>query len=226
MDNDTNAISDFRQLALADVEPAARVISQAFVDDPLCTFMLPFRTTRVKTLYKFFRAYGEVNIKNGRGFGAGEPLCGVAFWKSPVQSDLSISVKALAHFLPLLFTWYPIGYFRAKAILKMIDALHGKHAAAPHYYLDNIGVLPSARGKGVSSKLIRPVLEKADLEKAIVYTDTATRANVALYEHFSFRCVEESPVAGTGVTVWALLRPVQEKLSGSSQGDKNAQTSH
>jgi hypothetical protein len=194
-------------LTLSDVEPAANVISQAFVDDPLCAFMLPFRRGRVRTLHKFFRAYGEVNIKNGRGFGAGEPLQGVAYWKSPIQEELSISVKSLSIFLPLLFTFYPIGYIRARAVLKQIDALHEVHAATPHYYLDNLGVVPAARGQGLSSRLIRPFLEKADAEGVIACTDTVTRSNVPLYEHFGFQCVEERAVPGTGITVWALRRP-------------------
>jgi GNAT superfamily N-acetyltransferase len=104
---------------------------------------------------------------------------------------------------------YPIGYFRARAILKQIDALHDKYANEPHFYLDNIGVLQSARGKGLSSKLIHPFLEMADAQKVIAYTDTVTRSNVALYEHFGFQCMEETAVAGTGITVWSLRRPVQ-----------------
>lgn len=204
-----DANSDYRLLTLSDVELAAQVISQAFVDDPLCVFMLPFKRTRRKTLHTFFRAYGEVNIKNQRGYGIGEPLQGVAYWNFPSHAGLSLSVKSLSIFIPLLFTFYPIGYVRARTVLKQIDALHQKHADEPHFYLDNIGVLPSERGKGVSSKLIRPFLEKADAEKVSVYTDTVTRSNVAFYVHFGFQCVEESSVAGTGITVWALRRPIR-----------------
>lgn len=200
---------DCRLLTLADVDAAASVISQAFVDDPLCAFMLPFKRTRVKTLYKFFRAYSEVGIKNDRGYGSGEPLRGVAFWQFPEHASLSISLKSIGKFLPLLFTMYPIGYFRAKAILKQIDTLRQKYAGEPHFYLDNIGVLPSARGQGVSSRLIRPILGMADARNVIAYTDTVTRSNVALYEHFGFRCVEEAKIAGTGITVRALRRPAQ-----------------
>ena len=200
---------DYRPLTLSDVEPAANVISQSFVNDPLCAFMLPFKSTRVKTLYKFFRAYGEVSIKNQRGFGVGEPLQGVAYWKFPQQESMSISVKTLSIFLPILFTFYPIGYFRAKKVIDRINALHEKHATEPHFYLDNLGVLPTAQGKGWASKLIRPFLEMADAQKTIAYTDTVTHANVPLYEHFGFECVEESAVPGTGITVFALRRPVQ-----------------
>jgi ribosomal protein S18 acetylase RimI-like enzyme len=199
--------TDFRLLTLSDVEQATNIISQAFIDDPLCSFMLPVRKARAKTLYTFFRAYGEVNIKNNRGYGSGEPLQGVAYWSFPNQADLSISVKSLAIFLPLLFSLYPIGYFRAKEIIQQTDILHKKHAGEPHFYLDNIGVLPTARGKGISSKLIRPILEMADSQKVITYTDTVTRSNVSLYEHFGFQCVEQRSIANTGITVWALRRP-------------------
>jgi hypothetical protein len=57
--------------------------------------------------------------------------------------------------------------------------------------------------------LIRPFLEMADSQKTLAYTDTVTRSNVALYEHFGFQCVEESAVSGTGLTVWALRRPIR-----------------
>jgi hypothetical protein len=56
--------------------------------------------------------------------------------------------------------------------------------------------------------LIRPFLEKADAEKVSVYTDTVTRSNVSQYEHFGFQCIEECAIDGTGISVWALLRPV------------------
>jgi ribosomal protein S18 acetylase RimI-like enzyme len=198
--------ADFRLLTLSDAENAADVIAQAFVDDPLCAFMLPFRPTRVKTLYKFFRAYGAVNIKNQRGYGSGASLQGVAYWQTPTQANISLSVKGLGVFLPLLFTFYPLGYFRAKSVFRTIDALHQKYAREPHFYLDNIGVLPQARGRGISSKLIRPLLAQADSQNAIAYTDTVTKANVSLYQHFGFEVMEQAPISGTDITVWALRR--------------------
>jgi len=198
-----------RLLTLSDVEAAAQVVAQAFVDDPLVAFILPNKTRRLKTLLKFARVYGEINIKNQRGFGIGEPLQGVTYWKFPNQDSASISIKSLGKFLPFLFTIYPIGHFRARAIFERIDSLHHKHADEPHFYLDNLGVLASARGKGLSSELIRPFLEMADSQKVIAYTDTVTPANVSLYEHFGFQCVEASPVQGTDITVYALLRPLQ-----------------
>lgn len=160
-------------------------------------------------MLKFFRFFGEVSIKNQRGFGIGNPLVGVAFWKFPDQDDPSISVKTLGKIFPLLFSSYPIGYIRARTIIAQQETLHQKYANKPHYYLDNIGVLPSAQGQGMASRLIRPFLEMADQQKVSAYTDTVTRSNVALYDHFGFQCMEERLVQGTGITIWALRRAVQ-----------------
>ena len=201
--------TEHRLLTLSDVEEAAEVLSQAFVDDPLVSFILPNRFTRIKTLLKFFRVYGEISIKNKRGYGVSEPLQGVAYWQFPGQESISVSVRSLGKFLPLLFTMYPIGYFRARAAINQLDMLHKKYADEPHFYLDNLGVVASARGKGLSSKLIRPFLEMADSQKVIAYTDTVTPANVPLYEHFGFECVEQSHIPSMGITVFALRRPVR-----------------
>jgi GNAT superfamily N-acetyltransferase len=195
-----------RPLKLPDVDDAAKVISNAFVNDPLCAFMLPNKRSRLKTLNKFFRAYGQINITNQHGYGVGEPLKGVAFWLEPRQGDVSVSIRSLGVFIPLLFSLYPLGYIRARNVLRQIDTLHKKFAAEPHYYLDNIGVLPSEQRKGYSSALIRPFLEKADDEHVMVYTDTVTPENVSFYEHFGFQCVQESRQEEAGITVYALLR--------------------
>ena len=176
------------------------------MEDPLISFILPFRRTRKKTLLKFFRPYSELNIKNKRAFGVGEPLQGVAYWKFPAQDSLSIGVSTLGKFLPLVFTLYPIGLFRASVVLKQIDALHAKHAPEPHFYLDNLGVLPSSQGKGLSASLVRPFLKMADEQKAAVNTDTVLELNVPYYEHFGFQLMEERIIEGKGITVYALKR--------------------
>lgn len=198
--------ADYRQLTLPDLEPMAQVLAQSFSDDPLVSFILPNSKTRVKTVAKFFRAMGRLNIRAGSAFGAGDPLEGAAVWSFPNKPEASASPKDLLSFLPVLFSSYIIGARRARPIFHQIEANHKKHAPEPHFYLDNLGVLASARGKGLSSKLIRPFLQMADEQKVITYTDTVTDANVPLYEHFGFECVERNPIEGTGITVFALKR--------------------
>lgn len=200
-------ISHPRLLTLADVEQAAQVIAIAFEDNPFMTYMYPFQRTRVKTLVKFFRIYAEHAIQHGRGYGVGSPLQGVAFWKFPEQEALSLRLKSWWRFIPLLFTVYPIGYLKTRPIMRRIRALHAKHVSQPHFYLDYVGVLPSARGQGLSSALIRPFLRMADERKVFTYLETMNNVNLTFYEHFGFHCVEQSPVHGTDITIYAFKRP-------------------
>ncbi len=199
---------DFRPLHLKDVETAAEVISQAFLEDPLIVHMLPREKNRLRTLKTFFRAMTEINIRGQAVYGTGEPLQGVAFWKFPDQ-NVSIPVSALGKFLPLLFTDYPIGYFRVKRALAEQEELYKKYANEPHFSLENLGVLKEARGQGLSSKLIHPFLTLADIHKKMIYTDTYTQTNVALYEHFGFQLMEERKVPHSDLTIWALVRPAR-----------------
>lgn len=196
-----------RQLTEAQARGAAGVLAEAFLGDPLCALMLPFKRSRLRTLATFYRPYCALAARCGRLYGAGEPLQGAAIWIPPGQDGMSISVKAAAAFVPLLASWYPIGWLRARPVLRAQAELHSRHAGADHYYLDNIGVAASARGQGLASLLVRPFLETADQAGVAAYTDTFLEANVALYENFDFRCVERRTVGDTGVSIWALRRP-------------------
>ncbi len=204
-------VHEYRQLAPSDIEPMAQALANAFSEDPLVSFILPNAKTRVKTIAKFFRAMGRLNIRAGSAFGIGEPLQGVAVWSFPNKPEASVTPKDLLTFLPVLFSSYTIGVRKARAILGQIDANHKKHASEPHFYLDNLGVLASARGQGLSSKLIHPFLEMADSQRVIAYTDTVTKSNVPLYQHFGFELVEENRIADTGITTYALRRPINSK---------------
>lgn len=197
---------NYRQLTLTDLEPMAQVLARSFEEDPLVSFILPNKKTRVKTVAKFFRAMGRLNIRAGSAFGVSDPLEGVAIWNFPNKPEASAAPKDLLAFLPVLFSPYVIGVRRARAVLSQIDANHKKYAGEPHFYLDNLGVLASARGRGLSSKLIRPFLAMADSQHAVAYTDTVTKSNVPLYRHFGFELVEENPIHATGITVYALRR--------------------
>ncbi len=62
------------------------------------------------------------------------------------------------------------------------------------------------RGQGLASRLIRPLLEEFDKKKLACYLETHNPSNVAIYEHFGFKVVEEGKIPGTDMTHWAMLR--------------------
>lgn len=182
-------------------------MAEAYVDDPLCSFILPLRRTRTRSLEKFFRAYFSASSDSAHVVVAGEPICGVAIWNPPGAGSASVSLGKLGLFLPLLATLYPIGLVRARPAVRAQARLRSQWAPGLHYYLDNVAVLPSRRGEGIASALIRSVIAEADARNVATYTDTFTSTNVPLYEHFGFRCAGSVTEPRTGLSVWALLRP-------------------
>ena len=87
-----------------------------------------------------------------------------------------------------------------------MKSLHGKLLTVPHLYLSTIGIDEAHRGKGFASKLILPMLEKADTERLSCYLDTHNECNIGLYQRFGFHVARESVIPGSVVRHWAMIR--------------------
>ena len=74
------------------------------------------------------------------------------------------------------------------------------------WYLYNLSVSGKAQGKGIASKLLRPMLEFCDRENMVCYLETNKEGNVSLYQHYGFLLEEQKPVPGSTVMHYALTR--------------------
>jgi GNAT superfamily N-acetyltransferase len=75
-----------------------------------------------------------------------------------------------------------------------------------YWYLQILGVDPGCQGQGFSSRLLKPMLERADREGLPVFLETQLKKNVTLYEHFGFKVVEEGKITGGDLYSWAMVR--------------------
>jgi GNAT superfamily N-acetyltransferase len=101
-------------------------------------------------------------------------------------------------------------YIKVISIFNRMEALHKKYALSPHYFLSSIGVSPKYQGKGLASRLIKPILLKADENGMGVYLETLTPGNVPIYQHFGFKIMEKVEFRKENLTLWALYRPSNE----------------
>ena len=62
------------------------------------------------------------------------------------------------------------------------------------WYLFNLSVKKEAQGKGIASKLMKPMLKFLDDEKMVAYLETNKESNVGLYEHYGFEVKREECV--------------------------------
>ena len=78
------------------------------------------------------------------------------------------------------------------------------------WYLYNLSVKKDAQGKGIASKLLRPMLGFCDDEKMVAYLETNKESNVNLYKHYGFELKKEELIPKTPVTHYAMVRFPQE----------------
>lgn len=74
------------------------------------------------------------------------------------------------------------------------------------WYLYNLSIRKEAQGKGIASKLMRPMLEFCDNEKMVAYLETNKEKNVSLYEHYGFELKSEGLIPKSNVTHYAMVR--------------------
>ena len=87
-------------------------------------------------------------------------------------------------------------------------AMNLKKAYTNNYdwYLYNLSIKKDAQGKGIASKLLRPMLTFCDEEKMVSYLETNKQSNVDLYQHFGFDLKKEEVIPNTPVTHYAMVR--------------------
>lgn len=74
------------------------------------------------------------------------------------------------------------------------------------WYLYNLSVKKDAQGKGIASKLLRPMLDFCDDKKMAAYLETNKGKNVGLYKHYGFELQREEFVPKSNIKHYAMVR--------------------
>ena len=74
------------------------------------------------------------------------------------------------------------------------------------WYLYNLSIRKDAQGKGIASKLMRPMLQFCDDERMVAYLETNKESNVSLYKHYGFDLMREELIPKPPVTHYSMVR--------------------
>ena len=87
-------------------------------------------------------------------------------------------------------------------------AMNLKKEYTDHYdwYLFNLSIIKEAQGKGLASKLMRPMLGFCDDERMVAYLETNKESNVGLYRHYGFDLMKEEQIPKSTVMHYAMVR--------------------
>lgn len=184
------------RLTESEIEPAAGTLARAFYDYPLFSYVFPDASERRSGLPLLLQSAVHYGVLNGEVYATSRNLEGVAVWMPPDHTSRSspapeVSKDALdrmAHF------W------------SQVHAVSKRHVPSVHWFLMIIGVVPELQGRGCASVLLAPMLARIGRQHMPCYLDTEVEKNVAIYNRYGFRVVDDSIVVGTGVRSWGMLR--------------------
>ncbi len=185
---------------------AARALGRAFRDDPSILYILG-EESEPKAIWCLLQGIRQADV-HGEGFLAveGEEVLGGAFWVPPGVSPIGGTLEQLR-----LGGWEAplrMGVGGLLRELRRQDALARRlreALARPAWYLDLLGVDPSAQGRGVGRSLLAPMLARIDRERADAVLLTYKRTNVELYRRFGFDVEVEEAIPGLP-TSWTMRR--------------------
>jgi ribosomal protein S18 acetylase RimI-like enzyme len=184
---------------------AGEVLARAFHDDPLYMLVLPEEGKRARALPWLFDKVVQYSLLYGEVYTT-PAVEGVACWLPPGRTELTLGrmVRCGLHVMPLKMGL--AAYRQFNTYMGYADAFHARYAPEPHWYLWAIGVDPGSQGKGIGSRLIQPILKRADAIGMACYLETEMERNVRFYRKHGFEVVDGGKVPKLGAQVWAMVR--------------------
>jgi GNAT superfamily N-acetyltransferase len=186
---------------------AVAALAAAFVDDPGYVYVLPGPPERARAITRFMDALLSFALLYGEVYTTAE-VRGVACWLPVRGPSLSLWQLVRTGFaLPrAVLSLRGESRVRMSDILRYNDEIHANAVKELHWYLGALGVLPEWQRRGIGTRLLQPLLARADAEGVPCYLETQTADNVRLYERQRFEVIHEGEVPGHGLRMWAMLR--------------------
>lgn len=192
-------MTDVRLALPSEFDAIARMLARAFADDPVSEYLFPDPAARERRLPAFYRfilpmlhAHGAVYVEAG--------LCGSAIWQAPSPrrpGALATLWTGLSMFIALRGAM--------PRLMALGRAMAPAHIREPHWYLGVIGTDPDARGRGIGSSLLGPMLARCDSEKLPAYLESSKERNIPFYRRHGFEVDAEIQVP-EGPKLWPMTR--------------------
>jgi ribosomal protein S18 acetylase RimI-like enzyme len=192
------------RLGISDARRIAVLFARAFQDDPLMRYAIPDARQRRRLLPTLM----GLNVRYGCRYGEvyhTPDYTGAAIWLPPGQTAYTLwrMLRAGMFVAPLRLPWPMLR--RLATVESRAQALHERYTPGSHWYLAQIGVEPALQRQGVASRLLRPMLARADAAGLPCYLETENPANIGIYQRYGFQVVAEDAVVN-GPHIWAMVR--------------------
>lgn len=192
---------EVRTAAAEAVPRVAEALADAFIRDPVYTWLLPGSLrlqTRLRTMFsvemeQYVLPRGTVWTTSGYDGAVAELPPGA--WEMPrsmTGREALRWMRAFGRRLPLA--------------IRTQRVMEERHLREPHFYVRTVGVRTALQGQGVGSALMRPTLERADSAGLPAYIEASSERSAALYERLGFVHMSVLELPQGGPPVWLMRR--------------------
>jgi len=178
-------ISDLYKLKKKDIKKAADVLVDAYTEDPMLKKIftdVDKRRIQFEVMLRFCMKYGNLYSPSDNF----EGVMAIA----PHDKDMTAwrTFRSGGFFLGMKIA--SVAKMMAQTTKLMEEAKKNLNLD-PYIYLFIIGVSQEFQGKGFGGKLLRAIVEKAEIERKPMYLETQNEKNVSLYEKYGFHVVKK-----------------------------------
>lgn len=185
-------------------------MAAALLPDPAWVAVLPDDAARRRALRTLLGHSARLAARDGTVLVAREAgVLGGIVWAAP-GGRARRRARDLAALPRMLGLAARTGPARMRELGRLGQAVERLRPAEPVWYVEALGVLPDAQGRGLGSALLGPVLAKSDATGVPCYLETGREQNVAFYERAGFALLDAVPTGlcqDGGPTFWRMLRP-------------------
>lgn len=193
-----------RLATAADLPRLAEVLADAFMHDPVYTWLLPGSRqlrSRLRTMFavemeQYVIGNGGVVWTDSGCDGAVATLPPDASWEMPKSMTGAEALK-----------WVRAFGTRLPVAIKVQRAMEERHLPEPHFYVRTVGVRSARQGQGLGSALMQPTLARADAAGLPAYLEASSERSAALYERLGFVHIDVLKLPDGGPPLWRMRRP-------------------
>ncbi|MFA5319883.1 MAG: GNAT family N-acetyltransferase [Candidatus Omnitrophota bacterium] len=181
------------EVPLSLINKMADASAEAFISnsDPIGNFMFRDEPDHLVLKQRFFRSLVTSCSPKAVRQGISPELEAVSIWFPPGMDHSED--KDVDPFSEQDFSC-PGTRGKMRAVNDVINILTENLGREPQWYLHLVAVRSHSRGRGYSSRLVRPMLDRAKSEGLPCTLITQGVENVKKYEHWGFKVIKEIPV--------------------------------
>lgn len=186
-----------------EVRQLAAVLAGAFAADPVAEYVTPSAAGRPARMERFFHdlVLTRLTLPFGHVYTTAD-IAGGALWLPPGEAHASVWEQV--RMLPLIARLMGRDTPRA---LRAMAAMEKVHPREPHWYLWFAGVRPERQGEGISTALVRPILDRCDAESMPAYLEATNEHSRDLAARQGFEVTGLLELPDGGPTLWLMWRP-------------------